>query len=296
MRTNKNRFTAKYLKHYLSYFDMQKVTDIEQLKSIAKDVRGDIISMIYTAGSGHPGGSLSATELMTVLFFNQLNHSPENMVDPERDRFVLSKGHCTPVYYSVLARTGYFDITELQDFRKINSRLQGHPDKSKFPLMETTSGSLGQGLSIAEGIAYALKLDNKKSKVYCLMGDGELDEGQVWESLATIKKYNISNLIIIIDNNGIQLDGSNKEIKDLEPLNTKLNDFGHEVIEVDGHDINAVIEALTYARKSSDDGKCTILLAHTIKGKGISFMENKSEWHGKAPNKEEYELAIKELG
>ncbi len=274
---------------------MQKVSDAEQLKSITKDVRKDILSMIYTAGSGHPGGSLSATELMTVLFFNQLNHSPENPTDTERDRFVLSKGHCTPVYYSVLARCGYFDVSELQDFRKINSRLQGHPDKSKFPLMETTSGSLGQGLSIAAGMAMAMKIDGKKPKVYCMLGDGELDEGQVWESLATIKKYNMSNLIIIIDNNGIQLDGFNKDIKDLEPLNAKLNDFGHEVIEFDGHDINAIIEALTYARKSSDEGKCTILLAHTIKGKGISFMENTSEWHGKAPNKEEYEKAMSEL-
>jgi len=274
---------------------MQKISDIEQLKTLAKDVRKDIISMIYNAGSGHPGGSLSATELMTVLFFNQLNHSPQNPSNPERDRFVLSKGHCTPVYYSVLARTGYFDVSELQDFRKINSRLQGHPDKSKFPLMETTSGSLGQGLSIAAGMALALKIDGKKSKVYCMLGDGELDEGQVWESLATIKKYDISNLIIIIDNNGIQLDGTNKDIKSLEPLNAKFKDFGHEVIEFDGHDINAVIEALTYARKSSDDGKCTILLAHTIKGKGVSFMENTSEWHGKAPNKEEYEKAIAEL-
>ncbi len=274
---------------------MIRTTDIEQLKSIAKDVRKDILSMIYNAGSGHPGGSLSATELMTVLFFNQLNHSSDNPSDDNRDRFVLSKGHCTPVYYSVLARAGYFDISELQDFRKINSRLQGHPDKSKFPLMETTSGSLGQGLSIAAGMALALRIDNKPHKVYCLMGDGELDEGQVWESLATIKKYDISNLIIIIDNNGIQLDGSNKDIKDLEPLSAKLNDFGHEVIEFDGHDINAVIEALTYARRSSDEGKCTILLAHTIKGKGVSFMENTSEWHGKAPNKEEYEKAMKEL-
>lgn len=274
---------------------MQKVSDIEQLKSITKDVRRDIITMVYTAGSGHPGGSLSAVELMTVLFFNQLNHSVENPTDPERDRFVLSKGHCTPVYYSVLARSGYFDVSELQDFRKINSRLQGHPDKSKFPLMETTSGSLGQGLSIAAGMALALKIDGKKSKVYCMLGDGELDEGQVWESLATIKKYEISSLILIIDNNRIQLDGSNKEIKDLEPLKSKFIDFGHEVLEVNGHDINALIDTLTNARKLSDDGKTVIVIAHTIKGKGVSFMENTSEWHGKAPNKEQYEKAMKEL-
>jgi len=274
---------------------MQKVSDIGQLKSITKDVRRDIISMLYSAGSGHPGGSLSATELMTALFFNQMNHSSENPNDPERDRFILSKGHCTPLYYSVLARCGYFDVSELQDFRKINSRLQGHPDKSKFPLMETTSGSLGQGLSIAAGIALALKIDGKNPKVYCLMGDGELDEGQVWESLATIKKYNISNLIIIIDNNGIQLDGHNKDIKDLEPLNDKFKDFGHSVLEVDGHDMHAVIDTLTIARKMSDDGKCVVVLAHTIKGKGVSFMENTSEWHGKAPNKEQYEKAMAEL-
>lgn len=274
---------------------MQKITDIEQLKSIAKDVRRDILSMIYNAGSGHPGGSLSATELLTVLFFNQLNHTPENPTNPERDRFVLSKGHCTPVYYSVLARTGYFDVSELQDFRKINSRLQGHPDKSKFPLMETTSGSLGQGLSIAAGMALVLKIDGKKSKVYCMLGDGELNEGQVWESLATIKKYNISNLIIIIDNNGIQLDGSNKEIKNLEPLKSKFIDFGHEVLEVNGHDINALIDTLTNARKLSDDGKTVIVIAHTIKGKGVSFMENTSEWHGKAPNTQQYEKALAEL-
>lgn len=274
---------------------MNKVTDIEQLKTLAKDVRKDIISMIYSAGSGHPGGSLSATELMTVLFFNQMNHSSENPMDSERDRFILSKGHCTPVYYSVLARNGYFDVTELQDFRKINSRLQGHPDKSKFPLMETTSGSLGQGLSIAEGIAYALKLDNKKSKVYCLLGDGELDEGQVWESLATIKKYNISNLITIIDNNKIQLDGTNADIKNLEPLNSKFKDFGHEVLEVDGHDIDALIKTLSEAKKLSDSEKTVIVISHTIKGKGVSFMENTSEWHGKSPNKEEYDKAIKEL-
>jgi transketolase len=274
---------------------MQKITDIEQLKSITKNVRRDILTMIYAAGSGHPGGSLSATELMTVLFFNQLNHDSKNPIDTDRDRFVLSKGHCTPVYYSVLARTGYFDVNELQDFRKINSRLQGHPDKSKFPLMETTSGSLGQGLSIAAGIAFALKIDNKKPKVYCVMGDGELDEGQVWESLATIKKYNISNLIIIIDNNGVQLDGHNKEIKDLSPLNSKFKDFGHVVLETDGHDIAALIDTLTNARKLSDEGENIIIIAHTVKGKGVSFMENTSEWHGKAPNKEEYEKAMKEL-
>lgn len=275
--------------------NLGKVSDVEQLKSVAKDVRKDIISMIYNAGSGHPGGSLSATDLMTVLFFNQINHSPENPNDPKRDMLILSKGHCTPVYYSILARAGYFDISELMTFRKINSRLQGHPDKSKFPLMETSSGSLGQGLSIAAGIAFGLRLDKNPAKVYCLLGDGELDEGQVWESMATINKYNLSNLIIIIDNNKIQLDGTNQQIKNLEPLSNKFQDFGYTVLEVDGHDISALIDTLTNARELSGKEKNVIVIAHTIKGKGISFMENKSEWHGKSPNKEEYENAMKEL-
>ncbi|MGV8151381.1 MAG: transketolase [Candidatus Woesearchaeota archaeon] len=274
---------------------MQKITSIEELNALVKNIRKDILFMVYNAGSGHIGGSLSATELMTVLFFNQLNHDPKNPQDPNRDRFILSKGHCTPVYYSILARTGYFDISELQDFRKINSRLQGHPDKSKFPILETTSGSLGQGLSIASGMAFGLRLDKNSSKVYCLMGDGELDEGQVWEAICTIKKYNISNLIIIVDNNKIQLDGTNKNVKDLEPLSVKFKSFGYEIIEADGHDINTLIEAFDIARKLSDEQKNVIILAHTIKGKGVSFMENTSEWHGKAPNKEEYERAIEEL-
>lgn len=274
---------------------MQKISDIEQLKSIANEVRKDIISMVNNAGSGHPGGSLSSADLLTVLFFNQMNHDPKNPKDENRDRFVLSKGHCTPVYYSILARAGYFDVSELMTFRKINSRLQGHPDKSKFELMETTSGSLGQGISISAGMTLGLKLDKKNSKVYCLIGDGELDEGQVWESLATIKKYNLSNLIIILDNNKIQLDGTNLEIKNLEPVSNKFIDFGHEVLEVNGHDINALIETFDNARKLSDKGKNVIVIAHTIKGRGISFMENTSEWHGKAPNKEEFEKAMKEL-
>jgi transketolase len=280
---------------------MDKVSDIEQLKSIANDVRKDIISMIYTAGSGHPGGSLSATEAMVALFFNIMNHDPKNPDDKARDRFIISKGHCTPVYYSVLARSGYLDVDELSNFRKINSRLQGHPDKSKFPLMETTSGSLGQGLSIASGIAFASRLDskdldpNKTPKIYCMIGDGELDEGQIWEALATIRKYKLANLIIILDNNKIQLDGPNVEIKDMEILKDKFLAFNHEVLEMDGHDFKDILETFDDAKRLSDEGKNTIIISHTIKGKGVSFMENTSEWHGKAPNQEEYEKAMKEL-
>ncbi|MGV8086739.1 MAG: transketolase [Candidatus Woesearchaeota archaeon] len=274
---------------------MQKIDDINVLKNLCNDVRCDILKTVYHAESGHIGGSMSAVELLVALFFNAMHHDSMNPKDINRDRFILSKGHCTPLYYSILARCNYFDISELDDFRKINSRLQGHPDKSKFSLMETTSGSLGQGLSISAGIAMALRLENNPSKVYCMLGDGELDEGQVWESFATIVKYQLNNLIIIIDNNKIQLDGTNINIKNLESLNKKFQAFNFEVLEVDGHDINEVINTYDYAKKLSDDKKNVIMLAHTVKGKGVSFMENTSEWHGKAPSKEQYELAVKEL-
>ena len=271
------------------------VDNIDELRNICGAVRRDIIQMIYTAGSGHPGGSLSATELMVALFFNSMNNDPKNVSDPNRDRFILSKGHCTPAYYAVLAHRGYFDRDELLTFRKLNSRLQGHPDKSKFPLMETSSGSLGQGLSIAAGITFGLKLDENPAKIYCMLGDGELDEGQVWESLATIKKYSLNNIIIIIDNNKIQLDGTNLEIKNLEPLREKFASFNYYVLEIEGNNIGETVKALNEARALSDSGNTVIILANTIKGKGVSFMENKAEWHGKAPNKEQYELAMKEL-
>lgn len=272
-----------------------KVSDIEQLKSIAKDVRKDIISMIYNTGSGHPGGSLSAADFLTVLFFNYLNHDPKNPKDENRDRFILSKGHACPVYYSLLARTGYFAVDELMSFRKLNSRLQGHPDKSKFDLMETTSGSLGQGLSIAAGMAFGLRVDKNNAKVYCLLGDGELDEGQVWESLETIMKYKLNNLIIIIDNNKIQLDGPVVNIKELKNFDHEFIDIGYKVFKIDGHDYTSIIKAYDDALNASNNGENVIIIFHTIKGKGVSFMENTAEWHGKAPNKEEYEQAMKEL-
>jgi len=274
---------------------MDKVSDVEQLKSIAKDVRRDIISMIYAAGSGHPGGSLSATDFLTVLFFDYMHHDPKNPKDENRDRFILSKGHCTPVYYSLLARTGYFSVDELSTFRKLGSRLQGHPDKSKFDLMETTSGSLGQGLSISAGTAFGLRLDKNNAKVYCVLGDGELDEGQVWESLETIKKYKLDNLIILIDNNKIQLDGTVIDIKELKNFDHEFIDIGYTVFKTDGHDYEEIIKAYEDALNASNNGENVIIIFQTIKGKGISFMENTSEWHGKAPNKEEYEKAMKEL-
>jgi len=274
---------------------MDKVSDIGQLKSIAKDVRRDIISMIYAAGSGHPGGSLSATDFLTVLFYDYMHHDPKNPKDENRDRFILSKGHCTPVYYSLLARTGYFSVDELITFRKLGSRLQGHPDKSKFDLMETTSGSLGQGLSISAGIAFGLRLDKNNAKTYCLLGDGELNEGQVWESLETIKKYKLNNLIILIDNNKIQLDGPVIDIKELKNFDHEFIDIGYKVLTVDGHNYGEIMKAYEDALNTSNNGENIIIIFQTIKGKGVSFMENTSEWHGKAPNKEEYEKAMKEL-
>jgi transketolase len=274
---------------------MQKVEDVNVLNEICREVRRDIIEMIYTAGSGHPGGSLSLTETLVVLFFNIMHHNPKNPEDKNRDRFILSKGHAVPAYYSVLARCGYFEVSELANLRRINSRLQGHPDKSKFPMLETTGGGLGQGISIAAGKAFALKLDTIPAKIYCILGDGELDEGQVWESLATIKKYNLNNLILIVDHNKIQLDGTNAEIKNLEPLGEKFKAFGFEVLDVNGHDITELINTFHYAKDLCEHGKNVIIIADTIKGKGISFMENSAEWHGKAPNKEQYEKAMREL-
>jgi transketolase len=274
---------------------MQKVDDIQKLTEICREVRKDIIRMVYTASSGHPGGSLSATEIMVALFFNVMHHNPKIPEDKNRDRFILSKGHASPAYYSILARAGYFDVSELENFRKINSKLQGHPDKSKFNILETTSGGLGQGVSIATGKAIALKLDNNPAKVYCMTGDGELDEGQVWESLATIKKYALNNLILIVDHNKIQLDGTNAEIKDLTPLTPKFKAFGFEVLEVNGHDISELINTFNYAKKLCDEKKNIIIIADTVKGKGVSFMEHNVEWHGKSPNKEQYEKAMREL-
>jgi transketolase len=224
-----------------------------------------------------------------------MHHNPKIPDDKNRDRFILSKGHASPAYYSVLARSGYFDVSELENFRKINSRLQGHPDKSKFPILETTGGGLGQGLSIAAGKAFALRLDNNPAMIYCMTGDGELDEGQIWESLATIKKYNLSNLITIVDHNKMQLDGTNAEIKNLDPLTPKFKAFGFEVLEIDGHDISELINTFNYAKTLGEDKKNVIIIANTIKGKGVSFMENNIEWHGKAPNKEQYEKAMREL-
>jgi len=266
---------------------------IQTLEAKAKLVRREIIKMIYQAGSGHPGGSLSAADLVTVLFFHVLRHDPHRPLWPDRDRFILSKGHCAPLLYAVLAESGYFPKEELKTLRKIGSRLQGHPDMRKTPGVEVSTGSLGQGLSVANGIALGGKIDRKDYTVYVLLGDGEINEGQIWEAAMLASHYKLDNVIAVLDYNGLQVDGPTCRIMGLEPLSDKWKAFGWSVMEINGHNISEIIEALKKVRKSK--GKPTIIIAHTVKGKGISFMENEVDWHGKAPNEEEFNQAMREL-
>ena len=248
---------------------------------------------MYNAKSGHPGGSLSCADILTVLYFNQMNINPEKPNAEGRDRFVLSKGHCSPALYSVLARKGYFDKEELKTFRKIGSNLQGHPDMNKVPGVDMTTGSLGQGLSSAVGMAIASKMDSAGCRVYCLIGDGEIDEGQIWEAAMTASNKKLDNLCVILDNNGLQLETNIDEILDPTSLHDKFASFGFNVIECDGHNINNLIDAFDSAKQKK--GMPSVIIAKTIKGKGVSFMENQIEWHGKAPSEEEYNKALEEL-
>jgi len=266
---------------------------IPEMKKVANEVRKDIIRMTAEAGSGHPGGSLSSVEIMVSLYFNALRHDPQNPAWSERDRFVLSKGHVCPVLYATLARSGYFPVDELLTLRKLGSRLQGHPHRLKLEYLETSSGSLGQGLSIAVGMAIGLRMDKKDPRVYCLMGDGELQEGQIWEAAMSGAHYKLDNLCGIVDVNGLQIDGFTKDVMCVEPLAEKWRAFGWHVIEVDGHSIGSLVNAFEEAKRTK--GKPSIILARTVKGKGVSFMENKAEWHGKAPTKDEAAAALKEL-
>lgn len=270
-----------------------KVTNVDALRKIANDIRISIIETVYNAKSGHPGGSLSCADILTVLYFNQMNINPEKPNAEGRDRFVLSKGHCSPALYSVLARKGYFDKEELKTFRKIGSNLQGHPDMNKVPGVDMTTGSLGQGLSSAVGMALASKMDSAGCRVYCLIGDGEIDEGQIWEAAMTASKQKLDNLCVILDNNGLQLETNIDEILDPTSLHDKFASFGFNVIECDGHNINNLIDAFDSAKQKK--GMPSVIIAKTIKGKGVSFMENQIEWHGKAPSEEEYNKALEEL-
>jgi len=270
-----------------------RVLSVNQLKLKAKEARKHIIQMIFEAQSGHPGGSLSAIDIMLTLYYNFLRHDSKNPKWAERDYFILSKGHVCPALYTVLAMTGYFPIEELKTFRKINSRLQGHPHMLKTPGIEISSGSLGQGLSVANGIAISLKRDRKKNHVYCMVGDGEMDEGQIWEAISTSAHYKLDNLTMIVDYNGLQIDGRIDEVKRKSPLGDKLKSFNWHVLEIDGHDFESIQKGIKEALNYK--GKPTAIIAHTVKGKGISFMENDPNWHGKAPNKKEFQKAMEEL-
>ncbi len=274
--------------------NMLSEIEVNELKKLAKENRQNIIKMVHAAKSGHIGGSLSATDIMTVLFHKCMNILPkdsEGFDYKKRDRFVLSKGHVSPIYYSVLAQLGFIPKEELLTFRKLGTRLQGHPSLL-CPGVEVCTGSLGQGLSIACGMAIGLKLDKNPAKVFALMGDGELQEGNVWEAFMQAPQRNLDNIIIIIDRNRLQIDGCTENIKALDPLDEKIKAFNWDVISIDGHDYNQIYNAIEKAKVSS---KPVAIIADTIKGKGVSFMENNAGWHGKAPKDDEYELAMKEL-
>lgn len=272
---------------------MKRIENCEELAKIANELRIDILEMLYEAGSGHTGGSLSAIDILTVLYFSKMNHKPGQENGADRDRFVLSKGHGAPALYATLARCGYFDKKELASLRKLGSMLSGHPYGPSTPGVDVTTGSLGQGLSMANGMALGLKLDQSKSVVFCLLGDGETQEGQVWEAAMTAAHYKLDNLVAILDNNGLQIDGFIKDVMGIEPIGDKWRAFGWEVIETDGHDMSSLLGAIDKALAVVS--KPSLIWAHTVKGKGVSFMENKANWHGVAPTAEELEKAKKEL-
>ena len=268
--------------------------DIHELQQIAKEVRKDIVRMLTESGSGHPGGSLSAVEIMTTLYFKEMNINTEDPDNIDRDRFVLSKGHAAPVLYSVLAERGYFNKEELMGLRKLGSMLQGHPNMNYVPGVDMSTGSLGQGISTAVGMAIAGKLDNKEYRVYSLLGDGELQEGQVWEASMAAAQFKLDNLTAFIDYNSLQIDGRIQDVMSPDPIDDKFRAFGWHVINIDGHDFEAIIAAIEEARNTKD--KPTMIVAKTIKGKGVSFMEDEAGWHGTTPNREQCEQALKEIG
>jgi len=264
-----------------------------ELKEMAKKLRRHVITMIATAGSGHPGGSLSAADIITALYFRVLRHDPENPQWSERDRFILSKGHAAPILYAALAEAGYFPVAELATLRKLDSRLQGHTDRNLTPGVEMSAGSLGLGLSFAIGVALAARLDSKTYRTYALLSDGECEEGQTWEAALAAAHFNLDNLTAMVDCNGIQLSGRTCDIMNIEPLIRKWQAFGWHVIDIDGHNIDEILAAFPKAKKMK--GKPTVITARTIKGKGVSFMENNVAFHGKAPTREEAEKALREL-
>ncbi|WP_223912301.1 transketolase [Actinomyces capricornis] len=272
---------------------MMNDAQLQELEDIARQCRRDIVRMTNKAGSGHPGGSLSAIDALVVLYFRHLNIRPEEPMWPQRDMFFLSKGHCTPAYYTAMSARGYFPREELMTFREMHTRLQGHPSNTHLPGVDSSSGSLGQGLSLANGAALAARHDGQDSRYYVMLGDGEIQEGQVWEAAMTAAAYDLDHVCAIVDANGIQLDGTVDSVKSLGDVPAKWRAFGWHVIEIDGHDMRQVDDALEEAKATR--GRPTVIISHTIKGKGVSFMENTAKFHGLAPTPEELETALEEL-
>jgi len=266
---------------------------VKELKLHAANVRKMALEAVYSAGAGHPGGSMSVADILTYLYMVEMNVDPTNPKDPDRDRFVLSKGHCSPALYGVLAERGFIPKEDIKTFRHIDSYLQGHPEMNKVSGVDMSTGSLGQGISAACGMAKSAKLDNKDYRVYVALGDGESEEGQVWEAAMFAAHYELDNLTVFLDYNGLQIDGDIKEVMNPTPFDKKFEAFNWHVIKIDAHDFQQIEAAVQEAKATK--GKPTLILAASVKGKGISYMENKAEWHGTAPNKEEYEQGIKEL-
>ena len=269
------------------------ILEKNKLELTAYKIRKNAIDAVYSAGSGHPGGSLSISDILSVLYFKEMNVDPKNPDMAERDRFVLSKGHCAPALYGALAEKGYIPKEDLLTLRKTTSYLEGHPDKKKIPGIDMSSGSLGQGISAANGMALAAKIDNKDYRVYTILGDGEIQEGQVWEAAMFAAHYKLDNLTAFVDYNSLQIDGPITEVMSPEPIADKFKAFGWNVICIDAHDIEAISDAVKEAKATK--GKPTVIVAKSVKGKGVSFMENNVSWHGAAPNSEQYEIAAKEL-
>jgi len=265
----------------------------KELSATAVNIRKHALEAVYSAKSGHPGGSLSIADVLAYLYFKEMNIDPKNPKWDERDRFVLSKGHCAPALYSALALKGYFPIDEIKHFRSLGHMLQGHPDMKGVPGVDMSTGSLGQGISAACGIALSAKLSDKSYRTYTILGDGELEEGQVWEAAMFAAQYKLDNLCAYVDNNGLQIDGNIEDVMSPLPIPGKFKEFGWNVIEINGHDLDEI--EMAYSQAKTVKGKPTVIVAHSVKGKGVSFMENKAEWHGTAPNDEQYALALKEL-
>ena len=265
----------------------------KELKLIAAKARKLCVEAVYTASSGHPGGSLSSADIMTALYFSKMRVDPANPHWEDRDRFVLSKGHCSPALYAVLALKGFFPVEDVKTFRSIDGHMSGHAEMRKIKGIDMSTGSLGQGISAAVGMAMAGKLDKKDYRVYAILGDGEIEEGQVWEAAMAANKYKLDNLCAFVDVNGLQIDGPTCEVMPTEPIDEKFAAFGWNVIKIDGHNFDEILSALDKAQACKD--KPTAILAKTVKGKGVSFMENNVSWHGKAPNAAEYEIAVSEL-